>query len=117
MDANQQQPTPAPEYDQQLIRLCDVPHRVRWLPQRRNGKKLSISTVFRWATRGVQGRKLQTVRFGGAMCTCESWLWEFASATSGSASPGHLQGPAERTMAQRRRSVQLAKATLDKAGI
>jgi hypothetical protein len=62
--------------EDRLIRLCEVPD-VPWLPPRRGGTKLSVSTVFRWVTAGVRGRKLRYTCVGGVRCTCERWLREF----------------------------------------
>lgn len=48
-----------------LIALTDVPDK---LPRRR-GKKISYSTVYRWAQRGVRGKRLEVVRIGGVLYT------------------------------------------------
>src|SRR5690242_14240640 len=91
-----------------LIRLADVPH-LDFLPTR-NGKPVHLATVHRWATRGLDGRKLRTVRFGGAMATTVAWLWEFFGGGPPSAPP--LQ-----TSASRRRAIARAERELAEAGI
>lgn len=48
----------------------------RFFP-RPNGGRVSLKTMFRWAGTGVRGVKLKTIRFGGQVCTAESWIREF----------------------------------------
>ena len=60
--------------NRKLIRLIDVP-KLKWLPRRRMGRRLSKATVFRWSM--ATGNRLHTVRVGGMRCTTEAWLWEF----------------------------------------
>jgi Protein of unknown function (DUF1580) len=43
----------------------------------RDGKKIHHSTVFRWATSGVRGRKLEAIRVGGRFFTSCEKLREF----------------------------------------
>lgn len=62
------------EDSEQFIPLTEVPEH---LPIRRKGKKIHISTVWRWASKGVGGRKLQTWRVGGTTCTTPSAIDEF----------------------------------------
>ena len=59
-----------------LIRLADVP-RLPWLPRRRKGKKLHISSVIRWVSPGLRGHRLEALRVGGALCTSEAALRRF----------------------------------------
>ncbi len=59
-----------------LIRLQDVP-KLKWLPPRRGGSRLNVSTPFRWAGRGCGGVRLETLRIGGALCTSEAALKRF----------------------------------------
>ena len=55
------------------IRLDEVPARVPWLAATRPGKKLSFSTLWRWATKGIRGIRLEvlhgrhTVHFRGSI--------------------------------------------------
>lgn len=57
------------------FRLAEAP---RHLPSR-NGKRVSTSTVFRWAQRGVQGCRLEVIRIGGALHTSTEALQRFAN--------------------------------------
>jgi len=57
-----------------IIQLREVPAE---LPRR-----VDISTVWRWAERGVGGVKLETVRIGGKKMTSRQALSRFIAATS-----------------------------------
>ncbi len=72
--------TPTPPDDlSDLIPLREVG---RHLPHR-SGRALHHSTVYRWATRGVAGVRLQTLRAPGAgRCTTQQWLREFVAAVA-----------------------------------
>jgi hypothetical protein len=39
------------------------------VPRRRRGRKTSVSTLYRWASRGVRGVVLETLQIGGSRCT------------------------------------------------
>ena len=60
----------------QMISLAEAA-RHPLLPRRSGGRTLHVSTLYRWATRGVAGRKLRTVKAGRTRCTSETWLREF----------------------------------------
>ena len=53
------------------------------LPKLRAGKSVSASTLWRWATAGLKGRRLQVVRCGGTTVTSASALREFFAALGG----------------------------------
>ena len=60
-----------------LIRFNDVP-KLKWLPRRRGGSRLSVGTLHRWANDGGPGgRKLAFLKVGSVRCTTEEWLREF----------------------------------------
>src|SRR5687767_10871131 len=59
------------------IPLAHVP-KIKWLPCRRRGRNLHISTVFRWSN-GLRGVKLETLQIGGTRCTSEQALRRFFS--------------------------------------
>jgi Protein of unknown function (DUF1580) len=53
-----------------LVPLREVPRVLaRYGLRRGNGKRLHISTVYRWSTRGIRGQRLATVKVGGTRCT------------------------------------------------
>ncbi|HSS63746.1 MAG TPA: DUF1580 domain-containing protein, partial [Gammaproteobacteria bacterium] len=85
----------------------DVP---RHLPARRNGRRLHISAVYRWMSRGVRGIILESVRLGGtAYTSCEA-LQRFADAVGRSRSRGEQRSPTSLT---RQRQLDQAQRRLD----
>jgi hypothetical protein len=99
-------PLPGP-----LIRLSEVPP-LPWLP-RRGGKPPSLATIHRWASVGLHGRKLRTLRAGGALATTERWVLEFFECLSDETAVR----PDRRTPTQRQRARARAAAELEAAGI
>jgi len=59
--------------EQTAIPLSRVPDKVNEIA----GFKPNRSTVFRWKTRGCDGRKLATFKAGGRVCTTIEALLEF----------------------------------------
>lgn len=92
---------------EQLIPLRDVPRR---LPVRPNGKKLHISAVYRWASRGVRGVKLETTRIGGGTYTSIEALQRFTDALNGRAPHPQSVMPTTRT---RQKQIQAAERRLN----
>ena len=99
------------EESEPLIRLNDVPA-LPWLPRRRGGKKLNVSTVHRWAD-PKRPIHLRTTRVGGARCTQENWLREFFDRMARE----QPASPAIRSAARRQRDVNHAMTELAQAGI
>lgn len=82
---------------------------------RKNGKRISLATLYRWATHGVRGSRLTTIRLGGQqVCTSEVWVREFIASLN-STKQEALAGirPVELELI-RRQQIDLA---LDHAGI
>jgi len=94
------------------IPLCRVPKHVNWLPRRRSGKRPHISTIFRWAQRGVHGVQLETIRIGGTLCTSEEALVRFFQRLS-----SHNPECPVRTPRSRQRAIERADRELRRAGI
>lgn len=86
--------------------FSDVPKR---LPKR-NGKKVHYSTVYRWATKGVRGRILETVRVGGVRYTSVEALERFLSAPTPA-------DPAEPNVAPLDAELVAIQRHLDEAGL
>lgn len=106
------------EAGDKLIPLRDVPA-LTWLPSRRRNKRLGqgrlgFGTLWRWATAGVRGVKLETVKVGGCMCTTERALIEFFRAC---AIANDEPSRAVRTPGQRERSHQRAEKQVEAVGI
>jgi hypothetical protein len=94
-----------------LVRLADVP-RLKWLPGRREGKRIHVATVHRWAQRGLRGVRLETLRAGGALVTSEAAITRFFERLTEPAA-----GADVRTNSQRAKAVERAERELEQAGI
>ncbi len=86
--------------------FSEVPNR---LPKR-HGKKIHYSTVYRWATKGVRGRVLETVRVGGVRYTTVEALERFLSAPT----LVNLEAPKSATLDDELTAIQ---RQLDDAGV
>lgn len=53
------------------------------LPPRSGGKRPHVSTLHRWAQRGLRGVRLETIRVGGLLCTSMEAIQRFFDALSG----------------------------------
>lgn len=97
---------------EQPIPFSDVPH-LPWLQRRLQGtargrrkQRIHVATVFRWASRGIRGHRLEFVQVGGTRCTTEAALLRFFDALT---SKDHPPPP--------KRDRELVERELDKAGL
>jgi hypothetical protein len=65
-----------------LIRLSEVP-KLPFMPPTKDGKKIALATIYRWAMGGTGGVKLETLKVGGTLCTSVEALQRFFDALSG----------------------------------
>lgn len=49
----------------------------RRLPCRRKGKATNVATLYRWASAGLHGERLEVIRVGGSLCTSVEGLQRF----------------------------------------
>ncbi len=94
------------------IAFSEVPQQP-WLPRRRGGRKLDVGTVHRWATRGLNGVKLEYFKVGGTRVTTASALQRFFAALA------RLEGgvpPSPPTPRQRETERQLDAAGICDSG-
>ena len=61
---------------EELIPIKMVPS-LPCMPKRRLGRRLSLTTVWRWAMHGRDGAKLETVKVGAQRCTTIAALDRF----------------------------------------
>ncbi len=94
------------------IPLTQVPKTVHWLPGRQPGKRIGISTIFRWASYGIRGVRLETLMVGGIRCTSEDALKRFFKRLEHPERPFVSLYPAERQA-----RVSAAMSALEQAGI
>jgi hypothetical protein len=104
------------DLSEELIPLTRVPA-LPFVPRRRRGKKLNQATVFRWANPGVRGIRLETIRFGGTLCTTKSALLEFFRRLTPTHDNAPSSAPAPRTPGQRQRASARVAGRLEKVGI
>lgn len=95
-----------------LIALADVPAE---LPNRRGGRRPSVSGIYRWAQHGIRGIRLETLQCGGTKVTSIEAIQRFFERL-GAATPADKPA-GQRTPKQRRRAIARADAELDEAGI
>ncbi len=92
------------------------------LPRRRRGRKTHVSTLYRWATAGCRGVRLETVQIGATRCTSREALQRFFERLSEPSQLGanvdspSAPNPARRSPARRLRESERAGALLEKAG-
>ena len=55
--------------DPLLEEILPLAEAARRLPRLRAGRPTHPSTLWRWASRGIRGVRLETVRVGGTCCT------------------------------------------------
>ncbi len=96
-----------------LIPLREVPN-LPLLASVRSGKPLHISTVWRWANRGVRGRKLKVVRVGGTVCTSMRALMDFFEGSASLSSSSDESHPSRVTRSKHQKTIEDA---LNKLGI
>lgn len=77
------------------------------------GRRVNLSTVWRWCLKGVRGRRLESVAVGGRRYTSREALTRFFAPSP--ADPGN-DAPAIRTPARRQRDHARAVEALDAAG-
>ncbi len=100
-----------------MIDICDetlisVAEAVKKLPRRHTGRPVHLSTVYRWAQRGVRGVRLETIRVGNTICTSMEALQRFFErCTDRSTKPLRV------TRRQRGCQIERAERELDEAGI
>jgi len=95
--------------EEQVVTLSAA---TKFLPMRRGGKKAHPSTLFRWASHGCRGVRLEIVQVGGSKCTSREAIQRFCDRLTHGGS-----APSSATPRQRQRRIEQANAELAKAGI
>jgi len=96
-----------------VIRLREVP---RHVPRGPDGKRIHIATAFRWAQRGCNGIRLETLQIGGAKHTSVEKLQEFCEKLTAAVAGQRSPSPST-TSRQRAAAIESAGRELDAAGI
>jgi len=86
--------------------------KLRCFSHRRGGRPINISTLWRWATAGVRGVRLETIMVGGSRCTSFEAVERFcATLTAG------VNATAPPVSRQRQQRIKAAEKHLAAAGI
>jgi hypothetical protein len=94
--------------NEDLITLIQA---ARQQPPGRRGRPVHVSTIVRWADRGIRGVRLETVRIGGRRLTSRQALQRFADRLTGADSEP------VRPRAEARKAHRIAEARLDELGV
>lgn len=76
------QKTTNPLAGEHLIRLSEV-RELEFLRGRSDGGRISLATLYRWATKGYRGEKLETTRIVGTVWTTEGAVRRFLERVNG----------------------------------
>ncbi len=68
--------------DIEVEAVISLSEAARYLPPLRGGRRVHLTTLHRWARRGLRGRKLESIRLGGAVCTSREALHRFFNGLS-----------------------------------
>lgn len=98
--------------DMQNETVVSLTEAAKELPKRRAGKKPHVATLYRWASRGMRGVRLETLQVGGTLCTSLEALQRFFNCLS----PNSTSSPTT-TIPNRRREVQAAQQKLTGMGL
>ncbi|MGA7702566.1 MAG: DUF1580 domain-containing protein [Thermoguttaceae bacterium] len=92
--------------------------KLRCFGNRRGGKRISVCTLWRWATTGCRGVKLETIMAGGSRATSLEAIERFFEALTLQADGEQTPAPQPpRMTAARRMEIEAAERRLAKAGI
>jgi hypothetical protein len=62
------------KFSEEILPLSEAARR---LPRRRRGRQVAVSTLYRWATVGIRGIRLEVIQIGGTKCTSQQALERF----------------------------------------
>src|SRR5262245_55912039 len=83
------------------------------LPRLRRGRKINVSTLYRWSNEGCRGEVLETVQLGATRCTSREALQRFfqrlSEAKQSMSQPNPQPQFIRRTLAQRQKASQRAE--------
>jgi hypothetical protein len=83
---------------------------------RRSGKRINVSTLWRWATAGVRGVKLETIMAGGSRVTSLEAIERFFEVLTAQ-SESQPAPPSPRLTRQRTMRIKQAERRLAAAGV
>lgn len=106
------------DFRQEMIVTLNQAARV--VPKRRRGRPAHVGTLYRWASRGCRGVKLESIQIGGSRCTSMEALQRFFDRLSkqdeGSGAAAVTPSP-RRLRDQRSREEERTTRLLDQLGL
>lgn len=98
--------------DSQTEQILTFAQAADGLPRRRQGRKTSIATLYRWSTPpGCRGVVLETIQIGGTRCTSREALSRFFEALTEGAQADRARGDTHRRPAGARTTAQRLRAS------
>jgi hypothetical protein len=100
-----------------VLSLTDAAAR---LPRRRGGKRVNVATLYRWASNGCRGVRLETIQIGGTRCTSMQALQRFFDRLTDSGPDPSLAASGTRHPApvrRRQRDDRAVVAELERLGL
>ena len=83
---------------EEILPLTEV---AKALPRLRGGRKVHLSTIYRWISRGVNGVRLESLKLGRATVTSREALQRFAERQTRADRPEDHRVPARSAAAAR----------------
>lgn len=72
--------------------LVPLSQATKWVPARRGAARTHPSTLFRWATEGLHGVRLEVLQVGGSRCTSREALHRFFKRLTEMTAPTGAEG-------------------------
>ncbi len=94
--------------------LISLTEAARTLPSRHPGKRLHVSTIWRWVTYGCKGIRLETCRIGGSVFTSREAIARFSQAMTEPRMPDPKHRPDRRPSL---RQIEAAESACQRHGI
>lgn len=98
---------------EEVVALRDA---AKMLPPRHGGKNTHVSSLYRWAGKGLRGVRLDTIKIGSVVCTSSEALQRFFERLSAS-DDLESDAPVYSTPSQTLRDAERAGRELDKMGV
>ena len=86
------------------------------LPRRRRGRKIHVSTIYRWTVSGCRGIVLDHIQIGGTRCTSLTALQSFFDRLTRASEIGGATSHS-RSLVQRQRQSKAAEKELERLGV
>lgn len=106
--------------DHRIEEVRSFPDAAAGLPRCRGGKKVNVATLYRWASHGCRGVRLETIQIGGTRCTSREALQRFFDRLSNQDRDAHgreSNSPRFSSSARRERESETVVKRLEELGL